>query len=375
MTLERDADVAVIGGGVVGLAAAAALARRGRSVVLLERNAGFAQEITARNSEVVHAGIYYAPGSLKARLCVAGRRALYARCEALRIPHRRLGKLIVATSADERDVLETLFERGCENDVEDLRIIDAAEVRRREPEVRALAALESPTTGIVDAHVLSLSYAAEAERHGATLVLHTEAREIEQRQHGYRVATRDDRGERGAFDCGAVVNAAGLAADAVATRAGFDLDARNDRLHLCKGDYFTLAPAAPLRLSQLVYPVPTDAGLGVHLTLDLAGHMRFGPDTEYVDRLDYGVDPQKAAVFAREIARYLPGIREEWLTPGFAGIRPKLFGPGEATRDFVIEEESASGSPGFVNLLGIESPGLTAAEAIGDRVAELLASV
>jgi L-2-hydroxyglutarate oxidase LhgO len=248
-------------------------------------------------------------------------------------------------------------------------------VRRREPEVHALAALESPTTGIVDAHALSLSYAAEAERHGATLVLHTEACEIEQRSHGYRVATRDDRGERGAFDCGGVVNAAGLAADAVAARAGLDLDGRDCRLHLCKGDYFSLAPSAPLRMSQLVYPVPADAGLGVHLTLDLAGHMRFGPDTEYVDRLDYRVDPRKAGVFARAIARYLPGIREEWLTPGFAGIRPKLFGPGEPPRDFVIEEESEAGLPGFVNLLGIESPGLTAAGAIGDYVVELLAGV
>ena len=191
---------------MVGLAAAAALARAGRSVVLLERNAGLAQETTARTSEVVHAGIYYAPGSLKAMLCVAGRRALYERCEKLRIPHRRLGKLIVATDADGRAVLETLFQRGRENGVEDLRVIDAAEVRRREPEVRAVAALESPSTGIVDVHALCLSYAAEAERHGAALVLHTEAREIERRPHGYRLMTRGAAGDRGALDCGAVVN-------------------------------------------------------------------------------------------------------------------------------------------------------------------------
>jgi L-2-hydroxyglutarate oxidase LhgO len=373
--LQRDADVAVIGGGVVGLAVAAALARAGRSVVLLERNEGLAQEITARNSEVVHAGIYYPPCSLKAVLCVAGRRALYERCEKLRIPHRRLGKLIVATDADERSVLETLLQRGRENGVEDLRVIDAAEVRRREPEVRAIAALESPSTGIVDAHALCLSYAAESEQHGAVLALRTEAREIEPCSHGYRVATRDVGGESGTLDCGAVVNAAGLAADAVAARAGLDLDARNYRLHPCKGDYFALAPGVPLRVSQLVYPVPDGPGLGVHLTLDLAGRVRFGPDAQYVDHLDYRVDPQKAGAFARAIARYLPGIREEWLSPDYAGIRPKLFGPGEAPRDFVVAEESESGLPGFVNLLGIESPGLTAAGAIAVRVVELLAGL
>ncbi|HEY5658548.1 MAG TPA: NAD(P)/FAD-dependent oxidoreductase [Myxococcota bacterium] len=367
--------MAVIGGGVIGLASAAALARAGRSVVLLERNAALAQEITARNSEVVHAGIYYPPGSLKALFCVTGRRALYQRCERLRIPHRRLGKLIVATNADERNLLEGLLERGRENDVEELRLLDGDQVSRRQPEIRAVAALESPATGIVDARALSLSYAAEAERHGAALVLHTEVREIEARSHGYRLTTRDAAGESGALDCGSVVNAAGLDSDAVLTRAGLDPDARGYRLRPCKGDYFALAPAARLRVTQLVYPVPDGPGLGVHLTLDLAGRVRFGPDAQYVDRRDYHVDPGKAVDFARAIARYLPGIRETWLSPDYAGIRPKLSGPGEPHRDFVVAEESEAGLPGFVNLVGIESPGLTASAAIADRVVELLAGL
>jgi len=373
--LQRDADVVVVGGGVVGLASAAALARAGRSVVLLERNGAIAREITARNSEVIHAGIYYPRGSLKATLCVAGRRALYQRCETRRIPHRRLGKLIVATDAAEAAQLEALLERGRENDVEMLRMIGAQEVASREPQVRAVAALESPVTGIVDAQALCLSYAAEAESHGATLVMRAEVVEIESRAYGYRVATRDAGADPVALDCGAVVNAAGLASDALAARAGLDVDALGYRIHPCKGDYFSLAPSAPLRLSRLVYPLPARAGLGVHATLDLAGRIRFGPDAEYVTALDYHVDPAKAAGFAHAIGRYLPAIRADWLQPDYAGIRPKLSGPGEPVRDFVVAEESDAGRPGFVNLIGIESPGLTAAEAIAARVVALLAAL
>jgi L-2-hydroxyglutarate oxidase LhgO len=374
--LQRDADAVVIGGGIVGLAAAAALARAGRSVVLLERNEALAREVTARNSEVVHAGIYYPPGSLKAQFCVAGRRALYERCERLRIAHRRIGKLSVATDDTECALLEDLLARGRENGVEELRLIDAAEVRRREPDVAAVAALDSPVTGIVDGHSLSLSYAAEAEACGATLVLRTEAVEMAPTSGGWRVATRDAAGERAALECGAVVNAAGLFADAVAARAGLDVDALGYRIQPSKGDYFALAPAAPVRVSQLVYPVPgAGSWLGVHATLDLAGRIRFGPDSEHVSVPHYRVDPAKATAFGSAIRRYLPAMRDEWLSPDFAGVRPKLSGPDEPLRDFVVAEESAAGLPGFVNLLGIESPGLTAAGAIADRVVELLAAL
>lgn len=373
--MQRDADVLVIGGGAVGLASAAALARAGRSVVVLERGDAIARETSTRNSEVIHAGIYYPRDSLKATLCVAGRRALYERCERLGIPHRRTGKLIVATDDAERATLETLAERGRENGVEGLRTIDAAEVRRLEPDVAAVAALVSPETGIVDAHALCLSYLAEAEAHGALLVLNTEVTEIEPRAHGYRATTRDAAGESGALDCGAVVNAAGLHADAVAEFAGLDVAARGYRIHPCKGDYFALAASAPLRASQLLYPVPTGAGLGVHVTLDLGGRIRFGPDAEYVDEPHYRIDPAKAGDFARAARRYLPAIREDWLTPDFAGVRPKLSGPGEPPRDFVVCEESDAGLPGFVNLIGIESPGLTASSAIAERVVDLLAGL
>lgn len=360
---------------MVGLAAAAALSRGGASVLLLERREALARETTARNSEVVHSGIYYPTGSLKAELCVAGREQLYARCEAQGIPHRRLGKWIVAVEPREVAQLEALRARGSANGAPGLRLLEGAVLAEGEPQLRAVAALDSPATGIVDAHALCLSLAAEAEAHAASLVLHTEVQGIERRSAGYAVATRDAAGARAQVTCGAVVNAAGLASDAVAACAGIDVEARGYRLHPCKGDYFSLAPGAPLRVSRLLYPLPVGAGLGVHVTLDLGGRARFGPDAEYVDRVHYAVDPAKATRFAAAAARYLPDLRAEWLTPDYAGVRPKLAGPGVAFRDFVVQEESKAGLPGFVNLIGIESPGLTAALAIGERVAGLLASV
>lgn len=366
--MSDAADVVVIGAGVVGLACAATLSRAGRSVVVIERHDAIARETTSRNSQVIHAGLYYPAGSWKARLCVAGREQLYARCARLGIPHRRTGKLVVACDASEIATLERLRALGTENGAPGLEIVDGAEVARREPHVRAVAALVSPATGIVDAHAYALSFAAEAEAHGAALALGREVIAIERTQTHYRVVASGARDERETIEAAAVVNAAGLASDRIAALAGIDVDARKLRLHWCKGDYFALAPGAPLRFSGLVYPVPAQAGLGIHVTLDLGGRVRFGPDAEYVDRLDYAVDPEKATRFADAARRYLPSLRSEWLAPDQAGIRPKLQGPGESFRDFAIEEESAAGLPGFVNLVGIESPGLTAAEAIAEQV-------
>ena len=370
-----ECDVLVIGAGVVGLASAAALARAGRSVVVVERHDGFGRETTSRNSQVLHAGLYYPSGSWKARLCVAGSRALYARCQRENIPHRRIGKLVVATVPAEIATLERLRALGAENGAPDLVLLDADAVRRMEPQVRAIAALHSPATGIIDAHALCLSFAAEAETHGAALALGREVVAIEPARPGFRVVAQNAKGERESLHAAAVVNAAGLASDRIAALAGIDVDARGLRQHPCKGDYFALAPGAPLHFERLVYPVPAGAGLGVHLTLDLGGRVRFGPDAEYVDRIDYAVDPAKAELFARAAQRYLPTLRAEWLTPDQSGIRPKLAGPGQAFRDFSIEEESANGMPGFMNLVGIESPGLTASPAIADRVVALLAGI
>ncbi len=370
-----EVDVAVVGGGVVGLACAAALARAGRSVLLFERHEGLGRETTSRNSEVVHSGLYYPEDSLKARLCVAGRERLYERCQRLRVPCRKLGKWIVATRPEEIPTLEALERQGRANGVTGLHWVEPAEIARQEPDLRALAALASPESGIVDAQALCASFAAEAEERGAQLVLRSQVLGVEHRGSLYRLEVCDASGELATLSSAALVNAAGLAGDALAERAGLDVEARGYRLHLCTGGNIDLRPGAPQRLSRLIYPVPAGAGLGIHVTLDLGGRVRFGPDAEYVAAPDYRVEPAKAATFAAAAGRYLPALRADWLTPDYAGLRPKLAAPGQGFRDFVVAEESEAGLPGLVSCLGIESPGLTAAPAIAERVVSLLAGL
>ena len=368
-------DVVVIGAGIVGLACAAALAGRGRSVLVLERREAIAREITSRNSEVLHAGIYYPSDSLKAQLCTRGRELVYRRCAERGIAHRRTGKLIVATREPEIAALEALHARAEANGVPGLEMLTGRELARLEPEIAAVAGLLSPETGIVDAHALAMSFLAEAESHGAVLLLHHEVVGLECRGAGWRVEALAGEGTSAplqAVECEAVVNAAGLASDRVAALAGLDPDACGYRLHPCKGDYFALAPGHRISLGRLIYPVPAAAGLGIHVTFDLAGRIRFGPDAEYVAEPHYRVEPEKAEPFADAVRRYLPAVRAEWLSPDYAGVRPKLAGPGEGFRDFVVAEESGAGLPGLVDCIGIESPGLTAAAAIAERVADLL---
>lgn len=344
-------DVVVVGAGVVGLAVARAAARAGRDVLVLEAAESIGTGISSRNSEVVHAGIYYEPGSLKAVLCREGREMLYSWCAARDVPHRRLGKLIVA-QADEIPALERVFRRGLDNGVE-LGWLDGDAARAIEPELACAAAIRSPSTGIVDTHALMRSFLADAEAAGATLALRTP------------VTGRDGALEAGGTRIAArwVVNAAGLGA----TRLAVALGARDvPEMHLAKGSYFALKGRAPF--SRLVYPTPGTAGLGVHLTLDLAGRARFGPDVEWVDREAYDVDPRRGEAFYARIRTYWPGLPDGALVPAYAGVRPKLQGPGDPPRDFLIQGPDAHGVPGLVNLLGIESPGLTASMAIAERV-------
>jgi len=358
-------EALVVGAGVVGLAVARALALAGREVVVLEQAEAIGTATSSRNSEVIHAGLYYAPGSLKARLCVAGKHALYAYCRERGIAYRNCGKLIVATSAAQIAELERIRAQAAANGVTDLRMLDRDEAQHMEPALECVAALHSPSTGIVDSHGLMLALQGDAEAAGASVVLHSPllgARLAGDGTVEVDVGGRDPLAVRARL----FVNCAGLDAPRVAASiAGFP-PSRVPQAWLAKGSYFTLGTRAPF--SRLVYPVPEPGGLGVHLTLDLAGEARFGPDVEWVTAIDYRVDPRRADAFYGAIRRYWPALPDGALRPAYAGIRPKIAGPGMPAADFVIEGPREHGMPGVVNLFGIESPGLTAALAIADEV-------
>jgi L-2-hydroxyglutarate oxidase LhgO len=361
-------DTVVVGAGVIGLAAARALALRGREVLVLERDDRVGQETSSRNSEVVHAGLYYPPGSLKARLCVEGRHALYRYCTERGVPHRRSGKLVVATSREEEVALQELYERAATNGVEDIELISGARLKEMEPELRATAALLSGTTGIVDGHALMLSLQGDAENAGATVQCRVPLLGGSLDSPSIRLRVGGD--EAAEIETELLINAGGLGAwDVSRSLEGLDPDSIPPR-HLAKGSYFALSGRAPFE--HLIYPVPVAGGLGVHLTFDLGGQARFGPDVEWVEKIDYTVDPTRAAAFYDAIRRYWPGLPDGVLAPAYSGIRPCVAGPGEPPGDFVIQGPKQTGHPSYVALYGIGSPGLTASLAIGGHLAKLI---
>lgn len=363
-------DAIVIGAGVVGLAVAAELAQRGLAPLVLEAEDHFGAGTSSRNSEVIHAGIYYPAGSLKARLCVAGRELLYAYCAANHVPHRRCGKLIVAADEGEHERLETIAAAAATNGVDDLRWLDAREARALEPALACSAALLSPSTGIIDSHGLMLSLLGRAEAGGAQLATGCRVEAIEPAGGGLALRVASG-GETMQMRSARVVNAAGLGAIALAVQVSGARARPQQPARLARGNYFSLSGVrAPF--SRLIYPIPEPGGLGVHLTLDLAGSARFGPDVEWIDGIDYRVDPQRANGFYREIRRYWPQLPDGALAPAYAGIRPKLTGPGEPAADFLIQTEAEHGIAGLVHLLGIESPGLTSSLALARAVADTL---
>lgn len=368
-----DTGIAVVGAGIVGLAIAARLAPRYPDLVLLDRNPRHGMETSSRNSQVIHAGFYYPPGSLKARLCVEGNARIYDLCARHDIPHRRVGKMITATSGEELRVLDLILDTARANRVAVERL-SQSEARALEPHVRSVGALWSETSGIVDAHALMDYFLHEARKAGAVVYMNATLIGVEQIAGDYRLLVR--RGEElESFTSERVVNAAGLDADTVAGLAGIDVDEAGYRLHYCKGSYFSAASRCSRLVSHLVYPVPTRESLGVHVVLDTGERLRFGPDAEYLPgrALDYRVDPAHRAAFGEAARRLLPEIRDEDLEPDISGIRPKLQAKGEEIRDFVIAEEANRGLPGFYDLIGIDSPGLTAAPAIAEYVAALMA--
>jgi L-2-hydroxyglutarate oxidase LhgO len=365
------ADVTIIGAGVIGLAIAAQVA--GRDCYVLEKNETFGQETSSRHSGVIHAGIYYPQNSLKAKLCVAGNRALYKLCQKYGIGCQKLGKLVVATTDEEISELEVLLKKGQGNGVEGLRILSRREMKELEPNVEGVAALFSPSTGIVDSHALMRFFVARATEGGVQIAYQTKVVSIEKLAGGYKVTVEDGKGEF-SFTTRVLINCAGLHSDRVAELAGIDIVEAGYKLHYGKGEYFSVSNKKAALVRRLIFPLPPpgNAGVGIHVTLDLEGRMRLGPDIEYVESLNYAVDNRHKQLFYDSVRKFLPFIEYDDLQPEMAGIRPKLQGPDEDIRDFVIRDEADRGLPGFINLIGIESPGLTASPAIAAYVLSLI---
>ena len=374
MSGDFSTEAVVIGAGAVGLAVARALALAGREVVILEKNAHFGMETSARNSEVIHAGIYYPRGSLKAALCVAGRERLYDFCRSHGVGHKRLGKLIVAGHRAQEDDLVALANHAAANGVDDLKFLGKTEIQALEPELSAAAALFSPSTGIIDSHAYMTAVLGEAEAAGASLVREAEVSTIARQRDGYGLMVRN-KNETVRLQTRLLVNSAGLWAPGIARR----IESLEPRFapptFLAKGNYASLTVKSPFQ--RLVYPVPEPGGLGVHLTLDMSGAARFGPNVEWLKtddpaKIDYAVAADLPARFAPLIAAYWPAVRADMLAPAYSGVRPKIGGPNNPNADFRIEGQETHGLCGLVNLFGIESPGLTASLAIADKVEGML---
>jgi len=370
-----DVDVVVVGAGAVGLATAAAFARNGKDVLVIEAASAIGTGTSSRNSEVIHAGMYYPTGSLRHRMCVEGRRLLYPYLEARGVAHQKRGKLIVATSDADIAKIESIHTAGQRNGVEGLELISAAAATAWEPELRCTAALWSPETGVIDSHGYMLALQGEIEDHGGAIARRTAVEWIEPIAGGFRVSTGD--ADAAVVTCHQLVNSAGLYAQRVAHGTEGLADGHIPKLVLAKGSYFGCAgrPA----FNRLVYPAPIEGGLGVHVTIDLGGRMRFGPDVEWLpdndpDVVDYTVDPRRAQSFYAAIRRYWPGLPDGAITPDYSGCRPKLSGPGEPAADFRIDGPELHGIDGLVNLFGIESPGLTSSLAIAEEVRRRIGS-
>jgi L-2-hydroxyglutarate oxidase LhgO len=362
--MSESFECVVIGAGVVGLAIAREMTLAGRTTLCVEKESVIGSATSSRNSEVIHAGIHYRPGSLKARLCLRGKRLLYRYCEDHHVPHMRCGKLIVATGAGDLGQLEEIKANARDCGVDDLELLDQYRVRDAQPELRCEAALWSPSTGIVDSHALMVQFQADLEAAGGLVALRAPVVHIRRNRTGFAVELGGK--QQTVVQTRHVINAAGLQAHSVAQNIeGLGAD-QIPEIHYAKGSYFALQAQNPFQ--ALVYPVPDRAGLGIHLTRDLAGTARFGPDVEWVTRPDYRVDPARACLFAESVRRYWPGLPDGSLQPAYAGIRPKLAGPGQAPRDFVVQGEKEHGLPGLINLFGIESPGLTSCLALAAHV-------
>ncbi len=367
------AEITIIGAGVIGLAVASRVARENRQVYIIEQNDSFGKETSSRNSQIIHSGIYYPPGSLKAGTCLEGNTIIYEICPKYGIAAKKTGKLIVATNEQESGELELLLENGKQNGVRGLAMLSAGKVKEMEPNVKGKAAIFSPSSGVIDSHALMKYLDYSAREKGAKTAYRSKVVAIEKSADGYEITIEDSSGTS-SFLSRVVINCAGLNSDKIAELAGIDIDKAGYRLHYCKGEYFSVGNNKSRLVKRPIYPVPEPnvASMGIHATLDIDGRMRLGPNARYVDEIDYSVDQQQKGDFYNSVKGFLPFIEYEDLEPEVAGIRPKLQGPGEPFRDFVISHEDSKGLPGLINLIGIESPGLTSAPAIARRVERLV---
>jgi L-2-hydroxyglutarate oxidase LhgO len=363
-----EVTVTIIGAGVVGLAIAAELSKKISDIIVLEKHDSFGRETSSRNSEVIHSGIYYPKDSLKAKLCIEGAELLYQLCERYSVPFKKTGKCIIACDQSEFGSLQKLFNNGKSNGVKNIALIDKGKLEDLKIPVHGIAAIYLPSTGIIDSHALMNHLARFAEEHNVTIAYNSKVSSIISSSHGFQIHIEQDDYT---FNSRVLINAAGLSADSVAALAGINMEKNPYKLHYCKGSYF--AYTKKYRMPILIYPVPEKelTGLGVHATVDLGGRVRFGPDTEYVDVIDYQVDESKRDSFFYSASKMFPGLEKSAFQPDFAGIRPKLSGPRETVRDFVIVDEAKNGLPGLIDCIGIESPGLTASLAIARMVAHM----
>ena len=372
----EEVDIAIIGAGVVGLSIASRVAKKNKNVVLVERHDGFGEETSSRNSEVIHAGIYYPEGSLKAKLCVEGNGLLYQICEENSIPYKRIGKLIVAINEEQVNGLEGLLEKGRKSRARDIKIISSKEVQKIEPHINARAAILSPSSGIIDSHRLMKYFEVTAKNNNASITYGCEVKTIEKTPKGYQVGIEDTDGETFFFLTKILVNSAGLESSNIAALAGINIEEAGYQIHYCKGEYFQVGKGKHKLAHRLVYPFPPQPGsVGIHTVPDLAGMMKLGPYDYFVESIDYNVDEAHKELFYESVRSFLPFVEFQDLEPDMAGIHPKIQKAGELMRDFVIVHEEGKGLHGLINLIGIESPGLTSSPAIGRFVENMIEEI
>jgi L-2-hydroxyglutarate oxidase LhgO len=365
-------DITIIGAGAIGLAISYVLSKGPREITVIEKNTSFGGETSSRNSEVIHAGLYYPKDTLKAKTCVRGREILYDFCSRHRVAYKKAGKLIVASGKEKRAKLEAVRKNALDCGAGSLKFLSQKELGRLEPGVKADSALFSPETGIFDSHKFMQVLYARARERRVDFTFSVEAKAVEKEGPFYKITVEEPKGDSFSFRTKIVINSAGLGAEKIASSLGIDTDKYFYRIHYCKGQYFRIRNPEKFGVTHLIYPPPTETDLGIHVTPDLAGGLRLGPDARYVPDLDYIVREEDRGVFLSSVKDFLPALQREDLIPDTAGIRPKLQGEGEGFRDFVIRDEKEKGLPGFINLVGIESPGLTSSLAIAEIVRDLV---